>query len=261
MPVVGSPRVRLSVLSRFNVHERAPSHWRRVEVNSVVRYILALAACLAVMTPLEESSAQGREDGTITVVQPKPVLRRQRVEFVPRASWTFNDPVSQSFGLGGSLYYNATERFSFGPTFEWFDFGPKLRGTTGRYDDVIDTTSYVPQFVLLDFYAGLDLTYVPAFGKFVMFRKSITYFDVYVTLSGGVVRNSADVISPAGAVAVGTRLYFNRWLGMSLEYRNRLSIQEMNGGKNRLWSTASVALGLNILLPFNFKYKHEEGDR
>lgn len=231
-------------------------------MNSVVRYILALTAILALMTPIKESSAQSREDGTITVVQPKPVLRRQRVELVPRVSWTFNDPATQSLGVGGSLYYNATERFSFGPTFEWFDFGPKLRGTTGRYDDVIDTTSYVPQYVLLDYYAGLDFTYVPAYGKFVMFRNSISYFDVYITLGGGVVRNQARDISPAGSAAIGTRVYFNRWLGMSLEYRHRLSGQQLaHNDKKVVWSTASVGLGLNILLPFNFTYKHEEGDR
>lgn len=230
-------------------------------MNSVLRYILAFVAAVVVFAPMEDTSAQSREDGTITVVQPKPVLRRQRVELVPRVSWTFSDPVTQSFGVGGSLYYNVSERFSLGPTFEWFDFGPKLRGTTGRYDDVIDTTSYVPQYVLLDYYGGLDFTYVPAYGKFVSFG-SISYFDVYITLGAGVVRNQARDISPAGVAAVGARIYFNRWLGVSLEYRHRLSGQQLaHKDSKSVWSTGSVALGLNILMPFNFKYKHEEGDR
>lgn len=224
---------------------------------SVVRYILAIAAILVVLSPQAESSAQSGEDGTITVVQPKPVLRRQRLELVPRASWTFNDPISQSFGVGGSLYYNVSERFALGPTFEWFDFGPKLRGTTGRYDEFIDTTAYVPEYVLLDWYAGLDVTYIPAYGKFVLFRKSIIYFDIYLTLGGGVVSNWKGDISPAGVVAAGARMYFNRWLGVSLEYRDRISMQEIPSGK-RVWNTASVGLGLNIMMPFNFRYKHSE---
>src|SRR5690625_7013866 len=79
---------------------------------------MAFLAAIAILMPLSESNAQSGEDGTITVVQPKPLLRRNRLELVPRASWTFSDPYTQSLGVGGSLYYNVAERFSLGPTFE-----------------------------------------------------------------------------------------------------------------------------------------------
>lgn len=227
-------------------------------MNSVLRYIMVLMASLAILIPSSESRAQSGEDGTITVVQPKPLLRRNRLELVPRVSWTFSDPYTQSLGVGGSLYYNIAERFSLGPTFEWFKFGKGLRDTTRRYDEVIDTTSYVPQYNLLNYYAGLDLTYVPAYGKFLMFG-SITYFDVYLTLGGGVVQNQINEIAPAFVAAVGARIYFNRWLGVTLEYRNRFSIQKWHDDKNHVWSDGSIGLGINILIPFNFKYKNEEG--
>lgn len=225
-------------------------------MNSVLRYIMAFLAAIAILMPLSESNAQSGEDGTITVVQPKPLLRRNRLELVPRTSWTFSDPYTQSLGVGGSLYYNIAERFSLGPTFEWFKFGRGLRDTTRRYDEVIDTTSYVPQYNLLNYYAGLDLTYVPAYGKFLMFG-SITYFDVFLTLGGGVVQNQVNDIAPAFVAAIGARIYFNRWLGVTLEYRNRFSIQKWHDDKNHVWSDGSIGLGINILIPFNFKYKNE----
>lgn len=227
-------------------------------MNSVVRYILALTAMLVVLSPLSESSAQSSEDGTITVVQPKPVLRRQRLELVPRASYTLNDPYTTQFGVGGSLYYNVSERFYFGGTFEWFDFGSKLSTPTARFDEVIDVTGQVPEYVLLDWYAGADFSFIPAYGKFVLFRKAIVYFDVYLTLGAGVVTNSHGDLSPAGALGIGARAYFNKWLGIHMEFRDRISMQELPSGNNRVWNTASAMVGLNIMLPFNFRYTYAE---
>lgn len=229
-------------------------------MNSVVRYILALAAMLVVFAPLSDSSAQSVADGTITIVQPKPVLRRQRIELVPRASYTLNDPYTQQVGAGASLHYNVSERFYLGPTFEWFDFGPKLRGTTSRYDEVIDTTGQVPEYMLLDWAATMDFSFIPAYGKFVLFRKAIVYFDVYVTLGGGVVTNYLGELSPAGAVAIGARAYFNSWIGIHAELRDRISVQEFASG-NRVWNTATAMVGLNIMLPFKFRYTYAEEGR
>ena len=226
-------------------------------MNSVVRYILALTALVAVFAPQPEARAQQAEDGTITIVQPKPVLRRQRVEFIPRASYTLNDPYTIQVGAGASLYYNISERLSLGPTFEWFNFGPKVSGTTQRYDEVIDTTAQVPEYVLLDWYAGLDVSFIPAYGKFLLFRRTVVYFDVYATLGAGVVTNSHGDLSPAGALALGTRAYFNKWLGIHLELRDRISSQELPSG-NRVWNTVTAMIGFNILLPFNFRYTYAE---
>lgn len=217
-------------------------------------------AMMVVLAPLSESSAQSVADGTITVVQPKPVLRRQRLELVPRASYTLNDPYTHQFGVGGSLYYNVSERFYLGPTFEWFDLGPTLGGTTGRYDEVIDTTAQVPEYMLLDWYAGMDFSFIPAYGKFVLFRKAIVYFDVYVTLGGGVVTNYLGDLSPAGVIAIGARAYFNKWLGIHVELRDRISVQEFDSG-NRVWNTATAMVGLNIMLPFKFRYTYAEEGR
>lgn len=257
--VIRSPRA-LDKQPFIYTRKLTRSDGRRVEVKLVLRYILAFVAVLAITTPSNESRAQSGEDGTITVVQPKPLLRRKRLELVPRVSWTFSTPYKQSLGAGGSLYYNVAERFSLGPTFEWFKFDPSIHGTTGRYDNVIDTTAHVPQYNLLDFYGGLDLTYVPAYGKFKIGR-SIQYFDVALTLGGGVARNQVQEIVPAFALAIAARVYFNRWLGMTLEYRNRFSVQKWHDDKTHVWSDGSIGLAFNILIPPKFHYTNEEGDQ
>ena len=226
-------------------------------MRTVLRWSIAIALLAGLMLPPEVASAQTVRDGTITVIQPKPVLRRNRLELVPRVSWTIGEPFVEQLGVGGSLNYNVSERFSFGGTFEWFDFGPGVGGTTRRYNDVVAATRAVPEYVLLDYYAGADFTFVPAYGKFVLFNSSIVYYDLFVTLGGGVVHNGVD-LRPAGVLAVGARTYFNRWLGMTVEFRDRMSVQELPS-RQVLWHTASVMLGFNILMPFNFRYRYDEG--
>lgn len=226
-------------------------------MTSVLRFIMALAATVAVMTPWQSAHAQSGSDAEITVIQPKPLLRRQRIELVPRASWTLNDPYVDQLSVGGSLFYSATERFFFGPTFEWFDFGPNVGGTTGRFDDVVDATNTVPEVAVLDWYAGIDFSWIPAYGKFVLFNRSVVYFDLFVTIGAGVAYNGRDYV-PGGVLAIGAHTYFNRWFGMTFEYRDRLTYQELPSGNNRLWQTASVSVGLNFFIPPNFRYTYDE---
>ncbi len=226
----------------------------RIALRAALMLVIAAPAFLSTT-----ASAQEIEDGTITVVQPKPLLRRHRVELAPRFSVQLNDPYIQQFAVGGNLNYNVSERLSIGAAFDWFDFGPSFGGTTGAFDEVIETTSRVPEYVQLDWYAGLDFNFIPVYGKFDLFRRSIVYWDLYLTIGGGVAHNGTD-ISPGGTLAIGVHTYFNRWLGVYFEYRDRLSIQELDT-RTVLWNMGTAGVGFSIFLPagFNYTYQQEEG--
>ncbi|MCB9507542.1 MAG: outer membrane beta-barrel domain-containing protein [Myxococcales bacterium] len=222
------------------------------------RNVALAVAALASVVAGAEASAQEIPDGTITVIQPKPVLRRHRVSLTPRVGTTINDAVLRQWTVGGSLSLNISERLFIGGTFEAFDFGGALGGTTGAYEDVIETTAAVPEVAPLEWYGGLDVGFVPLYGKFVLFNKAIGYFDLYVSAGAGAV-SSAGETHGGGAVAAGANLYFNRWLGVNTEFRDRLTIEDLPVGGRSLTNTVTGTVGLVILMPFNFRYTYDEG--
>ena len=93
------------------------------------------------------AQAQTVEDGTITVIQPRPVLRRNRVDLSTSFGTTLNTPLYRQYVVTGSLGFNISETLSIAGTFEWFDFDDALGGKTQDYEDVIGTTVSVPGVV------------------------------------------------------------------------------------------------------------------
>jgi len=214
--------------------------------------IMALVASGSTMVAAPVQ-AQTVEDGTITVIQPRPVLRRNRVDLSTSFGTTLNTPLYRQYVVTGSLGFNISETLSIAGTFEWFDFDDALGGKTQDYEDVIGTTVSVPGVAPLTWYGGLDVNYVPFYGKLVMFKKVIGYWDLELTLGGGVI-DSSDSIHPAGAMGVQGNLYFNRWLSMNLGVRNRISVEDY-GFDESLTNTASAHLGFTMFVPFGFRYR------
>ncbi len=216
-----------------------------------------VAAMIALLAMPDGASAQQVEDGTITVIQPKPMLRRHRLQLTPRIASTLNDAVLRQWSVGGSLTYNISERLYIGGIFEWFDFNEGLGGTTQVYEEVITATDAIPELAPLTMVAGLEVGFVPAYGKLVLFNKTIGYFDLYV-VGGPVAIDSQRGIHVGGTAAVGVNLYFNRWLGLNTEFRDRLSIEELPGAGNSFTNTVTGSIGLTIMLPFNFEYRYDD---
>ncbi len=222
--------------------------------NSLV-LALVLATAAAVVLP-SGAAAQQIEDGTITVIQPKPTLRRHRLQLTPRIGSTINDAILRQFAVGATLAYNPSERLYIGGTFEWFDFNNQLGGTTAAYEEVIDQTGAVPELAPLTFWGGVEVGFLPLYGKLVLFNKTIGYFDMYVSGGVGAV-DSQRGIHVGGSVAGGFNLYFNRWLGLNTEFRDRITIEELASGDNSFTNTVTASLGLTILLG-KFEYTFDE---
>jgi len=216
-----------------------------------LRYVLIVAVGLALWAAVP-AAAQSSGEGAITVIQPKPVLRANRVHLMPRFGTTVNNPLLRQFMVGGSLGFNITERWSVSGTFEWFDFGRTIGGTTERYERTIFNTDSVPELAPLTWYAGLDVSFVPLFGKIVMFNRVIAFWDVSLTLGGGVVESLTSP-HPAGTGAVSFNLYMTKWLALTGDVRTRMSVEELPSG-NSMVSTITTSLGMTIFMPFNFRY-------
>lgn len=216
-----------------------------------------LAGFLVLVGAPSDAPAQQTEDGTITVVQPKPMLRRQRVQLTPRMASTLNDAILRQWSVGGTLAYNASERLYVGGMFEWFDFDEAIGGPTLAYEEVIDQTNAVPEVAPLYWVGGLDVGFVPLYGKLVLFNKAIGYFDLYVS-GGPMAVDSQRGVHVGGHVGAGFNLYFNRWLGLNTEFRDRLTVEELTERGNTFTNTVTGSVGLTILLPFGFNYRYDD---
>ncbi len=214
------------------------------------------ALCLSVVSTGRAHAQTSTEDGAITVIQPRPVLRRSRVDLSGSFGTTLNTPLYRQYVATGSLAFNINEQFSVGPTFEWFDLDDVLGGTTADYEQFVSDTDAIPGVAPLTYVAMLDINFVPLYGKLVLFKKAIVFWDLELTLAGGVVNSGDDDMHPGGAVGIQGNLYFNRWLSLNLGVRDRISTENY-GPDSSLTHTATAQLGLTMFVPFGFRYRTE----
>ena len=218
---------------------------------------LLIPLCVVVVWVTLPTMAEAQmEEGEITVIQPRPFLRQNRVELAPRFGATINDPILQQFHVGGSLGFGISERVFIQGSFDWYDLGNQIGGVTQAYEDIIQDTLTIPELATITYFATLDVGFAPAYGKLVLFNRVIGFFDIYTLLGAGVVESDTP-LHAGWAVGIGTHLYFSRWGSLNLEFRDRMSIEELPSG-NILHHSATVSLGIGIYLPFNFRYTYQD---
>ncbi|MFT4703009.1 MAG: outer membrane beta-barrel protein [Bradymonadia bacterium] len=227
--------------------------------------LVAIASATLVLLALtfspSEAGAQSlmsSTDGAITVIQPKPVLRRGRLQLSPRFGIQINDAVVRQWAIGGTLRVNATEQWSVASTFEWMDFNNAVGGVTPRYEEVISATSGVPDVGFMDWVGTFEVGYVPLYGKGVLFNRAVVFWDLY--LSGGpAIVSASDEIRVGGVLAVGVNLYFNRWIGLQTEFRDRIA-RIPSGDSDRMTNVLTSSIGLTLFLPPSFRYRYADGE-
>lgn len=215
------------------------------------RVVIALVVAIA---SIGSAEAQPLSEGSIEVVQPKPVLLVHRFEVQPRFGATFNDPLINQFHVGGNLYYHYSERIYFGLTFDWFDFDGELGGTTDAFDQLISATSTIPEVAPVTWYGGADFGWVPINGKLALFDTLIGYYDFYGIVGLGVI-DTVDDPHPAANLAVGWQLFITDWLALSLEVRDRMYIEPLPAAGDTFTNILTATLGLGFFIPPTFQYE------
>jgi len=225
-------------------------------------------------------------DEQIYAVQQLFALRVRRFELQPYWSLTLNDQFVSHPAPGAALNYYITNVLAIGANFNFyrpFNVDSKFNAQVRRAARVsVPLTEY-------DWGAGLNFTYVPAYGKFAGFQDFIFHYDAYVV--GGVGALSTRpiaVIDPDNRnfdykpkidfnVGLGVRIFLNRWFGVTLEVRDYIYNEQLealtvapsgaNGctkcaqdadtwfGENRLTNNVQMQLGVSIFLPFSWEYR------
>jgi outer membrane beta-barrel protein len=229
---------------------------------------------------MEKEAAKPLGD-RIYAVQQIYALRRGRFELNPYWSIALNDQFVQHPGPGLALNYYIINELAVGVNFNWyapFNVDSKFNFNTRRAARVgVPLTEY-------NWGGAVNLTYVPAYGKFSGFGDFIFHWDVYLVAGGGVIstRPIAVIdpnnrffnwkIKPAGNVGIGARIFFNRWFAAILEVRNYLFMDQLENlqipvsaaaqadsgnwyGDDQFTIDVAAQLGVSIFLPFSFEYR------
>ena len=227
-----------------------------------------------------EKEAQRQFVEPLYAVQQLFALRVRRFELNPYWAVTLNDQFVDHPAPGLSLNYYITNVLAVGVNGNYYepfnadkDFNAQVRRAARV---AVPLTEY-------QWEAGLNFTYVFAYGKFAGFSDFIFHYDAYVLGGVGVISTRPiPVIDPDNrnfkyetklAIAnpgIGLRIFFNRWFAAMLEVRDYIFIDQLENlevdtvnpqdqstwlGEQTLTNAVQAQLGVSIFLPFSFEYR------
>jgi outer membrane beta-barrel protein len=235
----------------------------------------------------DDSSAQTKGDDAgprptevteeIYAVQQIYALRKNRLEILPSFGFTPNDPYVSHPNIGVGLNYWV------GANVNWYQ---GLESESDLNFHVRRSARLAIRPVQYRFGASVNMTYVPFYGKFAMFRRYIFQWDSYIMGGVGVMQTRPKaVVDPEyrsfdysykvsiGNPAIGLRIFLTKWLTVFAEMRAypyleqyealRVALGRSERAKPSTWTDKDsslvwnvvTSLGMTVYLPFGFEYK------
>jgi outer membrane beta-barrel protein len=220
------------------------------------------AAVLAAATWLVAAFAQAqptmtdpeREEDYVRVVQPQPFTRGGRGSFAPTFGMSLNDPLVQTFTVGGDLSYYFRDWIGITAGFQ-YAFDAKRAGQNALSGQQIRAEVRPMKWA-----GTLAVEWIPIYGKFAFFNRGIVHWDAFLVAGAGVVNQGASsevVADPAkirvsGLVGVGTRLFVTPWMAVIAELRDFIyqeSVQTTTGEKGNFINNMIFHVGLSFFFP------------
>jgi outer membrane beta-barrel protein len=209
----------------------------------------------------------------IVVIPRKYFLKRRRVELMPFFATTMNDNLIQHFALGGEINYFLTDILSIGVSGMYY------------FKNVLDQEFYtryhfhrVPSLNKYRYTATLNFAYVPIYGKFTLFNKSIMHYEVFATAGVGIsgteiiprdyrydpFTNDFTLTFPVG---LGGRLFLTKWLAIQAAFRSYILLDKFepttrtddveadkSNASTDIVNNMMFNVGFSFFLPTSFKY-------
>ncbi len=214
-------------------------------------------------------------------------LRTNRVEINPYAALTMNDQFVAHPGPGLAINYYILHWLAIGVN------GNVYAGLNGasQFNFTTSRAARIGQPITeYQWNANLNLTFVPAYGKFAAFSNFIFHYDFYFVFGGGAIgtrpiavvdpdnRTFAFSVKPTGGAGAGIRIFFTRYLALMLEVRDYIFFESLENpsiasgfdksGKplaqdSSTWladsksftNNVQAQLGLSFFLPVSWTYK------
>lgn len=212
----------------------------------------------------------------IVVVVRKPFLKARRTEFNPMVGTTMNDNMVRHYSLGGELAYYLTDVLAIGVEGQYY-----VDSFREPFDLVARQARRLPTVNKYNWSGALNFHYVPVYGKFAVFDKSLVTWEVAFTAGIGAGQSEViprDTKFPGFTnflimpnVGANMRFFLAKWLTVSAGIRDYVFYDkfEPTDRSSTMNTTASDAkanadgalinnvmfqIGVSFWLPTSFEY-------
>jgi len=216
----------------------------------------------------------------IVVVPRKAFLKGGRLEFQPFTGISVNDSLIRHYVLGVDLNYFLTDVFWIGLEGQYF-----IHQLTNQEELVGSEYNRAPTLNKYLYGGALNFGYVPIYGKFALFNRSILSWEIWASAGVGVTFTKVIPRDPANEalafqntditpnVGVGSRFFMLNWLSVNFALRDYLvpdkfepqkdvlangittSAQAKARAQSELVQNVMFYVGVGIYLPTKFQYK------
>jgi outer membrane beta-barrel protein len=212
----------------------------------------------------------------IVVIPRKAFLKGGRLEFQPFAGITVNDNLIRHYVLGLDLNYFLTDVFWVGLEGQYFIH--QLTNTEELLGSEFNLAPTLNQYL----YGGaLNFGYVPVYGKFALFNRSIISWEIWASAGIGATWTKVIARDPANDavaftntdltpnVGLGSRFFFTDWLTINFGLRDYILPDKFEPKPNNYTTAADAkahaqsvlvnnvvfSIGVGLYLPTKFQYK------
>lgn len=245
--------------------------------------VLALLAAVPSHAEAQElgDEAELEVEGTTSLEEGAPVrrlllLRSGRFELQPQTSFSLIDPFVRNIAFGAGAAYYFTNSLGVGTNFVYspvhIDTDEVEAVASDGFSQRVKEQLSVSQMTMA---FDLGIIYVPLFGKFSVFGWILNYDLHLFGGAGGLimearcadespeagiasceVNENLEGIKFAGALGIGTRVYFNNWLALNLEFRDYLGsfaeyARSESGDPSKFGQMFLGTVGLSFFFPLD----------
>ena len=216
----------------------------------------------------------------IVVVPRKAFLKGGRFEFQPFTGISVNDSLIRHYVLGLDLNYFLTDVFWIGLQGQYF-----IHQLTNQEELVGSEYNRAPTLNEYLYGGALNFGYVPIYGKFALFNRSILSWEIWASAGVGVTFTKVIPRDPANDafafqntditpnVGIGSRFFLLNWLSVNFALRDYLvpdkfepkpdgasagittSAQAKAQAQSELVQNVLFYVGVGFYLPTKFQYK------
>lgn len=245
------------------------SIWRILLAGLVVAGTVLVAGPAAAQNGDEESES-ARETGPI--VRHKLLYRSTRVELTPLLGMTVNDAFLRNGVVGAQFAYHLTNEFGIAFT---GGYSP-VQLKTDLYNNVQAELESEPDsryedasFSYIQWMAGLEVQYVPIFGKFSLSQSLISNYDIHLLLGISAIGQNAEAavdgaeadpqlsgINPSPMFGLGFRLFTSDALSITVQARDYLysrAVVSTGTADADLKNNVFVSVGASFFFPGEVK--------
>jgi outer membrane beta-barrel protein len=212
----------------------------------------------------------------IVVVPRKSFLKTGRLELAPFSGLSVNDNLIRHYMFGADINYFLTDVFWVGLQGEYF-----IKQFTNQDELIGLQYNRTPTLNRYLYGGALNFGYVPVYGKFALFNRSILHWEIWASAGVGATVTETIPRDPANAalafkntaltpnVGIGGRFFLFDWLTINVALRDYIipdkfehvpdtatsSAQAKAQADSALVNNLMLYAGIGMYLPTKFTYK------